>query len=107
VSGLRCPQERNKAVFVIVALFLIFLLAVGSETRTVAETFLKFGERILTVGNFLMHLTFDIAVAASIILRFVSSQFVYNSAFSAVFFAAFFLTALFVLSRLINHFRQA
>lgn len=107
VSGLRCPQERFRAVFVIAALFLLFLLGIGGETRTVAETFLGFGEQILAVANFLFHLVFDLSVGVSIILRSVGSQFVYNSAFSTASFAAFFLFLIFALSRLINRYRQA
>lgn len=107
VSGLRCPQERFKAVFVIAALFLLFLLGLGGETKNVAGTFLKFGEQFLAVGNFAVHLIYDAAVAASIILRSLCSQFVYNSAVSTIFFALLFVTALFILSRLINRFTQA
>lgn len=107
VSGLRCPKERFKAIFVIAALFLLFLLGLGGETKTIAGTFLKFGEQILTVGNFAAHLIYDVAVAVSIILRTLSSQFVYNSAFSIFFFAVFFFAALFALSRLFNRYNQA
>lgn len=107
VKGLRCPKERFNAVFVIAALFLLFLLGLGGETKSIAETFLRFGEQILAVGGFAMRFIFDIAIAASIILRTLSSQFVYNSAFSIVFFGAFFLTVLFALSRLFNRYTQA
>ncbi len=107
VSGLRCPKERFRAVFVISALFLLFLLGLGGETRTIAGTFFKFGEQIFAVGSFAARFIFDIAVAVSIMLRALSSELVYNSAFSIVFFALFFLTALFALSRLVNRYSQA
>ncbi|MDQ3323208.1 MAG: hypothetical protein M3525_12375 [Acidobacteriota bacterium] len=107
VSGLRCPKERFRAIFVITALFLLFILGLGGETRTVAAAFVKFGEQLLAVGNFALHLVYDIAVAASIILRSVCSRFVYNSTFSIVFFILFFFVSLFVLSRFINRDNQA
>ncbi|MDQ3324070.1 MAG: zf-HC2 domain-containing protein [Acidobacteriota bacterium] len=107
VSGLRCPKERFRAVFVIAALFLLFISGLGGETRTVLDAFLKFGEQIFAVGNFVLHLIYDVSVAASIVLRSVCSQFVYNSAFSIVFFVVFFFVSLFVLSRLIIRNNQA
>jgi len=102
VSGLRCPKERFRAIFVIASLFLLFLFGVGGEAKTVAETFLKFAEQILIVAGFAAHLIFDIAFGAAIILRSVCSQFVYNSAFSVLFLAASFFVSLFALSRLVR-----
>ncbi|HXG83843.1 MAG TPA: zf-HC2 domain-containing protein [Pyrinomonadaceae bacterium] len=107
VSGLRCPKERFRAVFVITALFLLFILGLGGETRTVLDVFLKFGEQIFAVGNFALHLIYDVAIAASIILRSLCSQFMYNSVFSIIFFTAFFFVSLFVLSRLVIRNNQA
>lgn len=107
VSGLRCPRERFRAVFVIAALLLLFISGLGGETKTIAGTFIKFGEQLLTVATFAVHLIYDAAVAASIILRSVCSQFVYSNAFSTIFFAAFFLSALFLLSRLVSRYSRA
>jgi len=106
VSGLRCPKERFRAIFVIASLFLLFIFGLGGQTRTFAETFLKFGEQILAVGGFAMHLIFNIAVGASIILRSFFSQFVFNSSFSFVLPLAFFCIALFAASRLINRYNH-
>lgn len=107
VSGLRCRRERFNAVFVIAGLFLLFLIGLGGETKTIVATFLKFGEQILAVGSFAAHLIYNIAVAVSIIARSFTVQFVYNSDFSMIFFAIFFLSALFMLSRVINRHSQA
>lgn len=107
VNGLRCPRERFNAVFVIAALFLLFILGLGGETRTVFDASLKFGEQVLAVAGFALHLIYDAAVAASIILRFLCSQFVYHSAFSTAFFIGFFFVSLFVLSRLVSRNNQA
>lgn len=102
VSGLRCANERFRAVFVIAALFLLFLFGVGGETKTVAGTFLNFGEQIFAVAAFALHLIYNIAVAASIVLRSVCSQFIYQSAFSTVLFAGFFFVLLFILRHFVN-----
>lgn len=106
VSGLRSPKERFNAVFVIAALFLLFLLGLGGETKTIVETFLRFGEQVLAVGSFAGHLIYNIAVAASMMGRSLSSQFVHDSAFSTVLLTAFFLTALLIISRIVNRYSQ-
>lgn len=107
VSGLRSAKERSNAIFVISALFLMFLLGVGGEIKTVARTFLQFGEQIFAVGGFTTHLLFDVAVGASVILRSVGSQVFYGSSVSAALLIIFFLTSLFALSRLVNGSNQS
>ena len=101
VSGLRRPQERFKALFICAALFLLVLLVLGGETETVFNTFAKFGEQVLAVGGFAVHLIYDFAFSSAIILRSLSHQIVFNSAVSGAFLAVFFVISLFALSRLI------
>lgn len=99
VSGLRSPKERLNAGFVMAALFLTFLLGFGSQVKTVAETFVRFGEQILTVGNFTAHLIYNVGAGASLLLRSVGSQLIYNRSAPLLFIAAFFVAVLFALSR--------
>ncbi len=99
VSGLRRPQERSKALFVCAALFLLVLLGLGGETKTVLNTFEKFAEQFLAVGGFVWNLIYDVSVGTAIVLRSLSSQFIFNSsAFLAVLIVFVFLS-LFLLSR--------
>ncbi|MDQ6785788.1 MAG: zf-HC2 domain-containing protein [Acidobacteriota bacterium] len=107
VNGLRCPKERFRAIVVITALFLLFLVGLGGRTRTFTETFLKLGEQILAVGGFLLRLIYDVAFGSAIILRSFFSQFIYSSNSSFVFLFAFFCLALFILSRLINRYNHS
>ena len=107
VCGLRSPKERFNAVFVIFALFLMFLAGVGGEIKSVAATFIQFGEHLLTVGNFTAHLIYNVGVGISIVLRSFGAQLVYNSSVTVLFLTAFFLAALFALSRFINRFGQS
>ena len=107
VSGLRRPQERRKAFFISLALFLVISIGLGSESETVLATFRAFGAQLLAVGGFLAHLVFDIAVGVTVILRFIGHQFVFGSAFSFVFLAALFLIALWALSRLVSKYNRA
>ena len=62
----------------------MFLLGVGGEIKSVSDAFLNFGEQIFAVGNFTAHLIYDVAVGASMVLRSLSSQLVYNSPARAV-----------------------
>lgn len=101
VSGLRRPQERFNALFICAALFLLMILGLGSETETIINTFVKFGEQVLAVSGFAFHLIYNIAMASAIILRSLSHQIVFNSAASVAFLVMFFIVSLFALSRLI------
>ncbi len=99
VSGLRRPQERFKALFVCVALFLLILLGFGSEVKTVLYTFVKFADQLLAVCGFAWNLFYDIAVGTTVILRSLSHRVVFHS---SIFFAAltgFFVVLLLVFSR--------
>ncbi|MBA2619997.1 MAG: zf-HC2 domain-containing protein [Acidobacteria bacterium] len=108
VKGLRCPRERSRAVFVVVALFLMFIICLGGETKSVVAIFLNFGEQILAVGGFAAHLVFNLAVGATIILRSICAQLVRGSAASSVFLTAFFFVSVFALRRLlVGRFKRA
>lgn len=102
VSGLRSPKERFNATFVIAALFLMFLLGVGGEIKTVAAAFVQFGEQILTIANFTVHLIYNVAVGAAIVLRSFGSQFAYNPPVLILFLTAFFAASVFAASRIFS-----
>ena len=99
VSGLRCPQERSKALFVCAALFLLVLLGLGGETKTVFETFVKFADQLLAVGGFAWNLIYDVALGTAVVLRSLSHQIIFNSNFSFAAVIVFFIVSLVFLSR--------
>jgi len=101
VSGLRRPQERSKALFVCAALFLLVLLGLGGETETVLNTFAKFADQFLAVGGFVWNLVYDVAIGTAVVLRSVSSQFIFNSTVALGFAVGFFFLSLVALSRFI------
>ncbi len=107
VSGLRSPKERFNAIFVIAALFLMFLVGLGGELKTVAAAFVQFGEQFLAVAGFAAHLIYNVAVGAAILLRSLGAQFVYNSSGAAFLFALFFAASLFALSRFLGRSNQS
>ena len=102
VSGLRRPQERSKALFVCAALFLLVLLGLGGETEMVLNTFGKFAEQFLAVGGFMWNLIYDVSVGTAIVLRSLSSQFIFNSFASLVILIIFGFLSLFLFSRFIS-----
>ena len=107
VSGLRRPQERRNALFICSALFLLVLLGLGGETDAVLGTFGKFAEQFVAVIGFVAHLVYDIAFGITVILRSLSSQFVFDSAVSFGFVAVFFLISVLTLSRLVIKYNRA
>jgi hypothetical protein len=106
VSGLRRPQERFKALFICAALFLLALLGLGGETKTVFETFARFAEQFLAVGGFVWNLVYDVAVGTAIILRSLSHQIVFNSNFSLAVLIGFLLVFLVFLPRFMTRFNR-
>lgn len=105
VNGLRHPRERFSALFVCASLFFLAVLGFGSETETVLDTFVKFGERVFAVAIFSAHLISNIALGSFVVLRSLSYQFVYNST-SLAFLITVFFVSLLALSGLIVRFNR-
>lgn len=99
VSGLRRPQERFNALFVCAALFLLILLGLGGEMKTVLYTFVKFAEQFLAVGGFAWNLIYDVAIGTTVILRSLSHQIIFHSSVSLATLTGFFVVLLLVFSR--------
>ncbi len=102
VQGLRCPRERNRALMVCAALFLLVFLGLGAET---SKTFAAFGavtDQFLAVGSFFLHLIHDITIAATVIFRSFCLQFVFKSAVSAIMLGICFIVSFLIFSRLMS-----
>lgn len=106
VQGLRCPRERNRALFVGAALFLLVTFGLGAETTKTFAMLGTFGEQFLAVGAFFVHLIHDITIAATVILRSLCLQFVFKSTVSAAVTGIFFVISLFIFSRLVSRRRR-
>lgn len=106
VRGLRCPQERGRALFVCAALFLLIILGLGAETSNTFETFSAMTDQFLAVGGFFVHLIHDITVATTVIFRSLCLQFVFKSAISAVILGVCFVVLLLIFSRLLSRHRR-
>lgn len=100
VKGLRCPRERNRALFVCAALFLLVSFGLGAETSKTFETLGNIGEQFWTVGSFFVHLIQDVTIAATVIIRSICPQYIFKSSLSAALLGVFFVLSLLVFSRL-------
>ena len=106
VQGLRCPRERNRALFVCAAMFLLLVFGLGAET---SKTFADFGtitEQFLAVGGFFAHLISNLTIAATVILRSICLQFIFKSAINAAMVFICFAISLAIFSRLISKQRR-
>lgn len=82
VEGLRCPVERNRALLVSVLLGLIVLVGVAADSKAGFGFVGAAADRTLAVASFLLHMTKDLALATSVILRSVCPNTLYSSALS-------------------------
>src|SRR5215204_6006731 len=78
VQGLRCPRERNRALFVCAALFLVVFLGLGAETSKTFATMGAITEQLFAVGGFIVHFVHDITIATTVIFRSFCLQFVFK-----------------------------
>ena len=106
VKGLRCPQERNRALFVCAALFLLIIFGLGAETTKNFEAFGSIADRFFAVGSFFVHLINDITIATTVILRSLCLQFVFKSAITAGAILISFVLSLLIFSHLMSRHRR-
>lgn len=100
VSGLRRPQERFNALLVCAVLFLLMILGLGAEIKTVFGSLEKFADQFLAVGGFFWNFIYDAAIGTAIILRSLNSQVIFNSTIAAIFLLGVF----FIFLSAISHF---
>jgi len=86
VSGLRRRSERFNAFFVCSGLFLIIIFALGaSGSNTARDAVFVVFEKIAAVASFAVHMVYDVAVGAVVILRSLASRFVMDSSVKLLF----------------------
>jgi len=102
VSGLRRRSERYNAFFVCAGLFLIIIFALGaSGTNTALDGFFVVVQKLVAVGGFVVHMIYDIAIGAVIILRSLASRFVLDSSIKLLF-PGLAVVYIYIVSRLIS-----
>lgn len=100
VSGLRCPNERFRAVFICSGLLLVALFALGADAGRTIGLVGTLGEKAVAVVGMVVHFAYDIALGAAIISRSLGAQFGLGSP-SFLFLLAAGTIGLIVLSRLL------
>ena len=106
VQGLRCPRERNRALLVCAALFVLIFIGLGAETSNILAAFGTVTEKFIAVGSFFVHLVHDISIAAAVIFRAFSLQFFFKSTISAGLLAICFVVSFLIFSRLMSRHRR-
>lgn len=99
VEGLRGKDERFRALFICAGLFLLVILGLGSETKTILSAFGSFINQLLAVGGFVVRFLFDLIVGLTVIVKFISHQFSPEAFFAIIFFAAIVVFGLLFVSR--------
>lgn len=99
VSGLRRPNERFTALFICVALLLLVIVGLGRETETVFASTGKIFDRFIAVGGFVTHLTYDVALGATVVLRSLCAQLISKFAFAQAFILFVFAGSVLAFSR--------
>jgi anti-sigma factor RsiW len=98
VSGLRRPVERFNAFFICTGLFLVVLIAAGTEAGKVFGGVSALFEQAAIVGGFFGHLIYALFVGVAIVLRSLASQVMVDQllavSFMAVLAAGIFLISL-------------
>lgn len=80
VSGLRRPRERFNAAFICSALALFVLFGLGAEAANVLDGFVRFFDQAAAVTAIGAHVIYDFSIGTIVILRSLSSQFLFSSA---------------------------
>lgn len=99
VEGLRGKEERFRAVFICAGLFLLVILGLGSETKTVFSALGSFINQVLAVSGFAVRLLFELTVGLTVIIKFLSHQISPASFLAVIFFASIVVLSLFFISR--------
>lgn len=106
VSGLRGQNERYNALFVCSALSILVFAFFGSEAQSVLASSRVVVEQLFALGGFLAHLSYDIAVGATVVVRSLCFRFVFNSAISLVLVTIVFGFSALIFSRLMLRYKR-
>jgi predicted anti-sigma-YlaC factor YlaD len=101
VSGLRCKKERFSAFLLFSALFLLLVVGFTAESEKIFTLLNDLGNQILAVGGFILHFTYNISIGIAVILRNLSQQIIFSSAFLAFIISSFLFFLFFAVQRFI------
>ena len=93
VVGLRGPHERYNAIFIVAALFLFVLFALGSDASSLIGGLANAVEKVAAVGGFLGKMIYSLLVGTMVILRSLAAPFQTGLVIAVVGFGALAATA--------------
>ena len=102
VSGLRRPHERRHAAFICVGLILFSIVALGGKLEGSFVAASTVVEKLFAVVVSAGHVIYDLALGASIVLRSLATNFLFESGGPALAFFALFVLSLYLFSRLLR-----
>ena len=102
VSGIRHPHELRNAALIcaVLILFSLFTLAGNAERTLFAATTVV--EKVLAIVVSAGHVVYDLALGLSIVLRSLTSSFVFGSEGPVLAFFVLFVLSLYLFSRLLR-----
>lgn len=103
VAGLRCGDERKRALIIVAALFLsgVAIGFVGKKSGFLPVVFDGFWRSLAVVGGFLFNFCYDFGLALVIALRAVARFFAADSLVFGGFLIVLLVVSLVALSRLL------
>lgn len=101
VSGLRRPTERFNAAFICTSLFLVMMFSIGAASGDDAlGTVFHIFEKTATVASFVGHIAYDMAIGAVIIIRSLSSYFIFGNSPTSLALPAIISFHIYVITRI-------
>ena len=102
VSGLRSKEERFRALFLCLALFLLLILGFGLENEKIFSTLTSFFNQVVAIAGFIVHFTYDISIGIAVILRSLSQKVIFTNGFIILSFGGVLLLFLLTVPRFVD-----
>ena len=99
VSGLRRPTERFNAAFICSGLFLVMMFSIGAASGDALGAAFHILEKTAAVASFVGHFAYDMAIGAVIIIRSLSSYFIFGASPTSLALPAIISFHIYVITR--------
>lgn len=100
VKGLRCKDERSKALFLSLILLLMIAVGFSGENVKIYSILSSIGNQIATLSGFVFHFAYDISFGIAVILRNLCQKVVINSIFILLSISFLSLISIFFITRI-------
>jgi hypothetical protein len=107
VSGLRRPTERFNAAFICSGLFLVMMFSIGAASGDALGIVFHILEKTATVASFLGHMAYDVAIGTIIVIRSLSSYFIFDHSPTSFALPAIISFHIYVITRVAALFQRS